>query len=906
MRDMLGGSALAARVSGVGVVDVGNVADGWVVVVAEGGKGRRGSRSGDSRRSAEEEFLDSLSREPRMSSQAGPVPSSHESPTSQTPKSSGSGESESPVKGSFMRGFGRSRAGESQGEGSPGEGGSSGATGSSRLNVESNHRATTSAASSSVSMDGSEAESVERADSSAGFTISASNGSAFPDLNEPYGPSSKDLPTRRLSQLKVSGEEAADSSERFAQSPRTPAPGMANAAKDSPSSGPGPFGPSEGGSHASSQGESQGASVEEGTVPARRAFDLNSTESPTGSPSFGQRSRRSGRGDASRPNGPSSSIEEPLTKFEVNLSAGAAASRRGRRKSDLLGEVTWLTVDQIRLVTKPSTYPAPSRPPPPLPPLGRQYSGSERHRSSQKSGAGPETPKHQGSGRSQSSEAEKQQQQSSPRSESSGGDRVQSREKVSARVEAERGKHGSESRANANGGVQMQGEGQKAGYVLPEVTVVELGTEIKPSREERERMRAQIDRAARRAKREEERLKEKEQRLQREGQRESMFNDTEGREPSRSRTGRDKVFYPKERVGQDPAGRREDEIQYRAQRQQAKELQERLARQEEARDRERESERSGDRLRRSAEKAQLEARERAEREAVERAVQEAHERAERAARQRAAAAREKERKEKERERERDRDREKQEEEKLRDRVREKERGLAEQIRSRDGFRATSEPRQRPSVSGVNAGSGLSRFSSGGNLNKFSGGPAADTSGRGKSPSGQKASEDWPNLYGTGSGSSGTDLKFQEIPGEPADRRKLRLEKQMLIEERAAKALQEKNMRDLALQREQEERQRFASTLDADVRRWSVGKEGNLRALLSTLHMMLWPECNWKIVSMTDLVSAPAVKKAYQRAILCVHPDKVQQKGASVKQKYIAEKVFDLLKDAYAKFNSELY
>lgn len=38
-----------------------------------------------------------------------------------------------------------------------------------------------------------------------------------------------------------------------------------------------------------------------------------------------------------------------------------------------------------------------------------------------------------------------------------------------------------------------------------------------------------------------------------------------------------------------------------------------------------------------------------------------------------------------------------------------------------------------------------------------------------------------------------------------------------------------------------------------------------------------------------------VKKVYQKAILRVHPDKVQQKGATVKQKYIAGKVFDLLK-----------
>jgi hypothetical protein len=146
-------------------------------------------------------------------------------------------------------------------------------------------------------------------------------------------------------------------------------------------------------------------------------------------------------------------------------------------------------------------------------------------------------------------------------------------------------------------------------------------------------------------------------------------------------------------------------------------------------------------------------------------------------------------------------------------------------------------------------------------------------------------------------------EFRETEGEPAERRRIRLEKHQRIEERAAKALEEKNQRDMALQMEQEERHRLAGNLDAEIRRWSMGKEGNLRALLSSLHLILWPECNWKPVSLTDLITAPLVKKAYKSAILCVHPDKVQQKGATVQQKYIAEKVFDLLKDSFAKFNA---
>ncbi|VAH77779.1 unnamed protein product [Triticum turgidum subsp. durum] len=49
-----------------------------------------------------------------------------------------------------------------------------------------------------------------------------------------------------------------------------------------------------------------------------------------------------------------------------------------------------------------------------------------------------------------------------------------------------------------------------------------------------------------------------------------------------------------------------------------------------------------------------------------------------------------------------------------------------------------------------------------------------------------------------------------------------------------KALAEKNMRDMLTQREQTEKHRLAEFLDPEVKRWSNGKEGNLRALLSTL------------------------------------------------------------------------
>ncbi|XP_077220474.1 uncharacterized protein LOC143854398 [Tasmannia lanceolata] len=142
-------------------------------------------------------------------------------------------------------------------------------------------------------------------------------------------------------------------------------------------------------------------------------------------------------------------------------------------------------------------------------------------------------------------------------------------------------------------------------------------------------------------------------------------------------------------------------------------------------------------------------------------------------------------------------------------------------------------------------------------------------------------------------------------GESAERYKARLERYQRTAERAAKALTEKNLRDILAQREQTERNRLAETLDAEIRRWSNGKEGNLRALLSTLQYILGPDSGWQPIPLTDLITPVGVKKAYRKATLCVHPDKLQQRGASIQQKYICEKIFDMLKEAWNKFSAEV-
>ncbi|KAL4635023.1 putative tyrosine-protein phosphatase auxilin isoform X1 [Arapaima gigas] len=83
--------------------------------------------------------------------------------------------------------------------------------------------------------------------------------------------------------------------------------------------------------------------------------------------------------------------------------------------------------------------------------------------------------------------------------------------------------------------------------------------------------------------------------------------------------------------------------------------------------------------------------------------------------------------------------------------------------------------------------------------------------------------------------------------------------------------------------------------------WIEGKERNIRALLSTMHTVLWEgETRWKPVSMADLVTHEQVKKVYRRAVLVVHPDKAT--GQPYEQ--YAKMIFLELNDAWSEFESQ--
>ncbi|XWS65099.1 hypothetical protein CRYUN_Cryun05aG0061800 [Craigia yunnanensis] len=89
--------------------------------------------------------------------------------------------------------------------------------------------------------------------------------------------------------------------------------------------------------------------------------------------------------------------------------------------------------------------------------------------------------------------------------------------------------------------------------------------------------------------------------------------------------------------------------------------------------------------------------------------------------------------------------------------------------------------------------------------------------------------------------------------------------------------------------------RIAEAMDFEIKCWAAGKEGNMRALHHHCNRYFGLNVVGSHFHLTDLITSGSVKRVYRKATLCVHPDNVQQKGATIEQKYITEKVFDILK-----------
>lgn len=95
----------------------------------------------------------------------------------------------------------------------------------------------------------------------------------------------------------------------------------------------------------------------------------------------------------------------------------------------------------------------------------------------------------------------------------------------------------------------------------------------------------------------------------------------------------------------------------------------------------------------------------------------------------------------------------------------------------------------------------------------------------------------------------------------------------------------------------------AKTMDPDrlkISEWTEGKKSNLRALLCSMHTVIWEDCRWQKCEMHQLVSHSDVKKAYRKACLSVHPDK--QTGTN--NENIAKLIFMELNNAWSAFEND--
>lgn len=104
--------------------------------------------------------------------------------------------------------------------------------------------------------------------------------------------------------------------------------------------------------------------------------------------------------------------------------------------------------------------------------------------------------------------------------------------------------------------------------------------------------------------------------------------------------------------------------------------------------------------------------------------------------------------------------------------------------------------------------------------------------------------------------------------------------------------------------EKEETEKFAlvDIVEEKINGWRGGKEDNLRGLISTVDVLLWPELNWKKVSLAELVLPKKVKINYMKAVAKTHPDKVPA-NATTEQKMIAQAVFVTLNKAWDEFKA---
>lgn len=120
----------------------------------------------------------------------------------------------------------------------------------------------------------------------------------------------------------------------------------------------------------------------------------------------------------------------------------------------------------------------------------------------------------------------------------------------------------------------------------------------------------------------------------------------------------------------------------------------------------------------------------------------------------------------------------------------------------------------------------------------------------------------------------------------------------------AKAVQQIRDREEAKKKAESEEDTVRQKLEPKIKAWSEehGKKKQLRALLASLHIVLWPDAKWKQANLGDLLDDKKCRLAYHKASRVVHPDRTMK--LPVEQRFLAKRIFDSLSQAKTEFDNQ--
>lgn len=152
--------------------------------------------------------------------------------------------------------------------------------------------------------------------------------------------------------------------------------------------------------------------------------------------------------------------------------------------------------------------------------------------------------------------------------------------------------------------------------------------------------------------------------------------------------------------------------------------------------------------------------------------------------------------------------------------------------------------------------------------------------------------------------STVEVECERSEDEPEERFLLRRARLQRVKARELEGLAHKKAVEAQEAHEAQERAMLNELVGADIDAWIDKNRNNVRGLLGSMHDVLWEGASWKAVSFADLIEPSKIKKAYRKAIIVVHPDKVIQRGADTQVRYVAGKVFDALQEAWKAFDEK--